>query len=310
MRTSGFTLIELLVVIAIIAILAAILLPIFAAAIRAGKESHCANNLSQIGRAFEMYRNDWEDYYPVAHNLHNATTEDGTTGLCWEASSSHNGSNQIAAQPFWFEAILPYVKNKQIFRCPLDKGIGESLTQTKYGVASNSMYDLWASMLLGKPWNRTFEDANENNTRDANEYAMASSYVWNGALGWWDAYQQTPPVSPVNQATDASSWYGWRKGGDMQNYDTSHPSPKHQGMLKRPAVRFLAWDWFGGWHKTKRITVGGVSQKVSQGWTVLYCDTHVKYLDALKFEETHDGSTFTSDDYESWWMPPEAENAP
>ena len=56
---SGFTLIELLVVIAIIAILAAILFPIYAAAKETARRSHCASNLSQIGRALKSYATDW-----------------------------------------------------------------------------------------------------------------------------------------------------------------------------------------------------------------------------------------------------------
>jgi len=63
----GFTLIELLVVIAIIAILAAILFPIFVKAQGAAKQAKCASNLQQIGNGYRMYLSDWNDYYPSAH---------------------------------------------------------------------------------------------------------------------------------------------------------------------------------------------------------------------------------------------------
>src|SRR6478672_9290490 len=61
---SGFTLIELLVVIAIIAILAAILFPVFARARESARRATCLSNLKQLGTSFQMYAQDWEETYP------------------------------------------------------------------------------------------------------------------------------------------------------------------------------------------------------------------------------------------------------
>jgi len=71
-RKKGFTLIELLVVIAIIAILAAILFPVFAQAREKARQTSCASNLSQIGLATEQYLQDYDEMYPGCYMVENA----------------------------------------------------------------------------------------------------------------------------------------------------------------------------------------------------------------------------------------------
>lgn len=105
-RGKGFTLIELLVVIAIIAILASILFPVFTRARENGKMVKCAHNLREIGLAMRFYGNDWNGRFPTAY----------------EWSSGH---------PLLFEALNPYVKNNQIFRCPSDSGEMITVTGTR-----------------------------------------------------------------------------------------------------------------------------------------------------------------------------------
>src|ERR671933_2119510 len=66
-RDHGFTLIELLVVIAIIAILAAILFPVFAKARAKARQATCLSNLKQLGTAFMMYAQDYDETYPMSN---------------------------------------------------------------------------------------------------------------------------------------------------------------------------------------------------------------------------------------------------
>src|SRR5215211_230662 len=66
-KRGGFTLIELLVVIAIIAILAAILFPVFARAKAAAKAAVCLSNAKQLGAGMAMYLSDWDGFYPAPY---------------------------------------------------------------------------------------------------------------------------------------------------------------------------------------------------------------------------------------------------
>lgn len=104
MRRRAFTLIELLVVIAIIAILAAILFPVFAMAKEAAKKTQSVSNGRQIGMANMMYLADHDDVMPIfyAYNSQPPAGEPGHKGV---------------------EVLLhPYVKNPDLFMCPFDQG--------------------------------------------------------------------------------------------------------------------------------------------------------------------------------------------
>jgi prepilin-type N-terminal cleavage/methylation domain-containing protein/prepilin-type processing-associated H-X9-DG protein len=94
MNRRGFTLIELLVVIAIIAILAAILFPVFARAREKARQTSCLSNVKQITLGFIMYRQDYD-------------------GLAMQRDY-YVGSNRYA----WSDFMQPYIKNTQLFICP------------------------------------------------------------------------------------------------------------------------------------------------------------------------------------------------
>jgi prepilin-type N-terminal cleavage/methylation domain-containing protein len=103
MRRTGFTLIELLVVIAIIAILAAIMFPIFVGAKVAAGRSQCLNNCKQIALGVSMYKDDNQGCWMSCY---------------YQANSSQAGYDPDYRYAFWMRALKPYVKSKNVFTCP------------------------------------------------------------------------------------------------------------------------------------------------------------------------------------------------
>ncbi len=123
---GGFTLIELLVVIAIIAILAAILFPVFSRARESAKRVSCTSNLKQIGGAVMMYVKDYNDHYP------------------WLATPWYTGTVQLigggSAQLRLIQDVLkPFTKNPMIWKCP---------SEEKYWASYRNSY-WWNGVLSG-----------------------------------------------------------------------------------------------------------------------------------------------------------------
>ena len=111
----GFTLIELLVVIAIIAVLAAILFPTFLTVQGKAREATCVSNLRQAGLAIGMYAQDYDGIYPFAID-----PADKYTPYIWNSFPEFKAL--IPQLPLINDVLQPYIKSKEMFRCPSDTG--------------------------------------------------------------------------------------------------------------------------------------------------------------------------------------------
>lgn len=110
MKPKGFTLIELLVVIAIIAILAAILFPVFAMARESARQINCTTRFGQVGRALAAYTTDYDTYQPLLQYY------------ALFAGGRYNPHDRVLPQ-----LLQPYMKHWELFRCPSDPNATDEL---------------------------------------------------------------------------------------------------------------------------------------------------------------------------------------
>lgn len=160
----GFTLIELLVVIAIIAILAAILFPVFAKAREKARQASCLSNVKQISLGIMQYAQDYDEMLPIY-------AEAGPT-VPWPSGSLGN--------PYWIVQIYPYVKNVQVFNCPSGDLVftGAPTSTTRIG---------YSTVISGIALGTVVKPA---------ETAMVGDTDGGGSYCFFQTYFNSPPSAP------------------------------------------------------------------------------------------------------------------
>lgn len=145
MTKRGFTLIELLVVIAIIAILAAILFPVFARAREKARQAGCQSNLKQMGTGILMYVQDYDETFP-AGIMYSGGWLYGW--YIYTTPPDARPGNVALRSAYWASAIQPYIKNWQLYRCGSTQLNG---TPGTYGYGFSYSYNgMWSYMSLAK----------------------------------------------------------------------------------------------------------------------------------------------------------------
>ena len=250
-RKRGFTLIELLVVIAIIAILAAILFPVFQKVRENARRTACLSNLKQIGLSVTEYEQDADEKSP-------------------------NGWDPYGRASGWAWQVYPYIKSVAVFQCPDDSGVGpksssygmnrnlggpQSPTQTRgnsgglsiasynspaktvllFEVANNNKY---LDLSLNDPTNGIADNSNGDNGKSPSGDGVGDAYDPSGA-GTTDNAASMPGDGGLKYAT------GW-----MQN-------SRHNGQFLAPTGRhvdgsnFLMADNHAKWLRATQISAGG-----------------------------------------------------
>ncbi len=165
-QKTGFTLIELLVVIAIIAILAAILFPVFAHAREKARQTSCLSNVKQLALAFMMYAQDYDDRMPFAYDM----APDWSWESAWDFYVNWaDGTHRLGL-------IGPYTLNEQITLCPT---VGElqSWGRPYSGYAYNASY------VGGSPDDGLTPAALGSIARPSETVMLCDSAIWDSFSG-------------------------------------------------------------------------------------------------------------------------------
>lgn len=189
-RRRAFTLIELLVVIAIIAILAAILFPVFAQARERGRMASCTSNLKQLGLATQMYAQDYDGGFPLHLSL------PGGNGFYWFGAIRAGTVDKTQG------LLYPYTRNHQIGLCPSFTGRPRYQGVATGGYGYNYLY-------LTRDWGRNSVFEPEiSRTGDCILYGDAAIYAtWLNPPGLYESFSLFPPSSTLGFGDYPSSHF-------------------------------------------------------------------------------------------------------
>jgi prepilin-type N-terminal cleavage/methylation domain-containing protein/prepilin-type processing-associated H-X9-DG protein len=281
-KTAAFTLIELLVVISIIAILAAILFPVFAQAKEAAKKTRCLSNTKQIATGLYMYVGDNDDVLP------NTSWEQNTPGF----PQTFNPNNPNSYQVHWTYNIQPYVRNWDIFVCPSDPhpvptdspcpnfstaNIGVGLQTCDWAAQKNSYIPIynalpahdWATVSLS-----SYPDPTSQIVVAEHRDDLIAADGHKGTSGFYPS-QPCPQWTNVGTGTAGANQYSYFSAQfATQQYALTGTASANKSLFKKYDILRVAWD---------RHTGG-------KGANYSFADGHAKY-ESL-------GATLNPDNYQ------------
>jgi len=266
-KSSGFTLIELLVVIAIIAILAAILFPVFAQARAKARQTSCLSNTKQIDLAFQMYKQDFDETYPFWSWWDSSPLSSGATG----ASKNH-------FEALWLNAIYPYTKNGQVYTCLSDRA---------YSTPENTALWWWfaenppvAPALQVSKYNMVPELTRQQMSMGANEVLLNGSYG-KPTDALVDRPAQTLLLADMANGLTAGPSQGRPDRGNATDI-------RHQYIMRRVAyANQCDGTWYGGSDQNLHLPAwdSDACERHSYGENIGFADGHSKWLRAPKITD-------------------------
>lgn len=245
-KTNAFTLIELLVVIAVIAILAAILFPVFASAREKARQTTCTSNLRQLGLAFAQYTNDYDETLPCGSYF--------ASGLGWAGQ------------------LYPYVKSPGVFKCPDDT------TTNQTNVVNGTTYTLYP---ISYACNQNLTETVASTTGIAGVTSQLNSPTNTVLL--YEITSELNPGAAVQDYNVSDLSTVNEEGNSVSSGQAKFYSPVGNGIAAENLMSELqqATGYSGrslrqvDFHAIEFTGAGG---RHSQGSNYLACDGHVKWL--------------------------------
>jgi len=264
MNRKAFTLIELLVVIAIIAILAAILFPVFAQAKLAAKKTASLSNTKEVTLAAIMYGGDYDDYLPLS--------DSGPTSQLTGTAANHANT--------WQGIVLPYIKSEQLF---VDTGMGDP--NNIYGSGPLAWY------------------RNQNLFPEFGYNYLFLSPFWQCSTSVARSFTQAAQPANTVMFTTSSEQYGI-KTPTVGYYDANAPGAwPYVDPAPNACIYYFAAGklWTGNWSANNPSTIGRVTSSTrtityNQGANVGWVDGHAKYMKdgALAAGTNYGSASYTS----------------
>jgi prepilin-type N-terminal cleavage/methylation domain-containing protein len=227
---KAFTLIELLVVIAIIAILAAILFPVFARAREQARRTSCLSNMKQIGIALFMYAQDYDETLPKRRLCDGPGTNFAVCSPTYEKRADGNAYEQT-----WKNLLYPYIKNYQVFKCPSNDAAQHGTYVQTLNTGDGVLVE---DPLFAAGYNMWLPDFNAPIFPNGNSYPQTlaglqypaqeliiveSHYAWPDIGPWLSYCEPSGATCDANSFPGASSWgSGHAKKGGNVIYMDSH----------------------------------------------------------------------------------------
>ena len=287
-RTRGFTLIELLVVIAIIAILAAMLFPVFARARESARKIQCLSNVKNIAMAVQMYLSDYDRFPPNEHRAEVVQAVDD-----WAGDSGCSISTWANPYLRWPVVFDEYVKNRDVWRCPNGRFIAP------FGV--NPCYGDWFIGFMDHPeffgctisCNPVFPPGWGGTVTDSFTQAACAGEQ-SGAFSQSIGYPREAPDMKTSQIKDPAKYVVCADTGYNQDfYRTSRIAYPDRYGVEKALCRYPIGDW------------ANCSQSVDCAANDTRFQTDVDYRKKNSWPRHLGGSNIGFSDGHAAWMPSE-----